>query len=500
MRKQNFIFLVLSIILVMSGIKVARAEIALTDWLSVTGYFRYEVAVHTGAQNPNNTDQTSNNLLNFQRQYFQTEWTAKPSDCFKLVAKIRLMGDEAQSIDSALGSYKAFPVDVPKYDWTMLKMGSTNEFRAEVNELYTDLSFGDLWIRMGKQQIVWGEMIATRILDIINPLDLSRNLEFEPEEFDNIRIPEWAIRGRYQFGKVGPIGDLNLEGFVNPGDVQPTQYAVFGSPFNAGTNIENFPSFFQVTDKNRRGDVEYGFRLGAMIKDVNLTLNYMSLYNSEFLFKSKGIAPDPIHGIPLFAPYDWTLYDLLFDERYPHTNVFGVTSDYFIAPLNTVVTFEGTWIPDQPYQDAAAFHSPQQIEAIKDQGTWNYAIRLDRSTFVFPHPADAMLIQLQFGQTVREGNNDNILGADNSRLHKAESTITCNLTQNFFHDTFSVGILNVYEFSSAEYFKPSLAYAWGDHWRFDLYTVYCGGGDKRPGFFGGFAWVNETVARVTFQF
>lgn len=499
MRKKNFIFLILCIMLVSAGIKEARAEITLTDCLSVTGYFRYELALHTGAKNPNNFLQTQNNDFNFSRTYFLTEWTYKPSEQFKLVAKVRVMGDQTQDMDYALGHYKAFPVDVPKYDWTMLRMGGkSDEFRAEVNELYTDLSFGDLWVRMGKQQIVWGEMIATRIMDVINPLDMSRNLRFEPEEFDNIRIPEWSIRGRYQFGNVGPLSEFMLEGFVNPGDVQPTQYADFGSPFYAGNGIESFPSFFRMTDKDRRGKTEYGFRTGGMIKSFYFTLNYLSLYNDEMLLKATGIMPDPIHGIPIFAPADWTLYDLLFDKKYPSTNIFGLTCNYFIAPLNTVATFETTWVPDQPYGDARVYAAGGA--GIRDQGTWSYAIRFDRPTFVFPRPISAMTIQLQYSQTVREGNPDWILGPANSKVDQTDNFITLQLSQYFLHNNLSVNLLFVQDLRDATLFKPLVTYRHGDHWIFDLYTVYTAGAEKRPTRFGNSDWVNQTVGRITYQF
>ncbi|HQO78097.1 MAG TPA: hypothetical protein PLG17_06245, partial [Thermodesulfobacteriota bacterium] len=194
-------FIVMSVVvavLISAGLQEVRAEVKLTDCLSVAGYLRAELAVHTASQNPNNV-QDDNNRLNFARSYFQTEWNYTPTDRFKVFSKIRLMGDFTEDIDSDLGKYDAFPLDVAEDDWTMMKM-SERDWRAEVWELYADWTIDKLWLRAGRQQIVWGEMIASRIMDIINPLDMSRNFLFEPEEFENIRIPEWMLRARYSHG------------------------------------------------------------------------------------------------------------------------------------------------------------------------------------------------------------------------------------------------------------------------------------------------------------
>ena len=81
MNKRRFIMgfifmvmvMVLGILLIMGGPKKAKAEIRITDCFSVTGFLRYEMAVHTGGRNPNNFLQDDNHDLNFARSYLQTE-------------------------------------------------------------------------------------------------------------------------------------------------------------------------------------------------------------------------------------------------------------------------------------------------------------------------------------------------------------------------------------------------------------------------------------------
>jgi len=494
MKKKIIILKTVFVLLLVMAAGDVRADIALSDCFSVAGYMRYELGIHTAESNPNLPE---NHDLSLSRFFFQTEWTYQPSDVFKLYAITRILGDTTYHWDSDLDDYNAFPVDVPDYDWTMMK-ASDDDFRAEVWELYADLTLGNLWLRAGKQQIVWGEMISSRILDIINPLDLSWNFQFEPEEFEIIRIPNWSIRGIYSLEKFVPdwFQNSSIEAFVNPGDVLPHQNADVGAPFNLIT----FPPFLRVDERDNRGKVEYGIRLGGMIGDFYGTLNYLRLYNDDFNLKFKGLTPDPVFGIPVLAPFgDFTPYALLLDAKYEKIDVYGVSLNYaFRQPWNLVITFEGTWIPNQPY-GAAGSPTP----AIRDQGTWKYAILFVRPTQILPPKflhANNMMIQLQLTQTVVEGDEDKILGPADSRMDKSVENIILFLSQPILYNNVSLGLLAIYDPDDSYYIKPSVRYMHGDHWYFDIFATFLGGSEKRTGRFGSLYWADTVYGRITYQF
>jgi len=88
-----------------------------------------------------------------------------------------------------------------------------NEFR----EFFVDLDFdqtgpGKLSMRLGRQQIVWGESDLFRSLDIINPLRVDQN-SLVGERFDDYRTPLWFIKFLYDVGTVGPISEIGIEPF-----------------------------------------------------------------------------------------------------------------------------------------------------------------------------------------------------------------------------------------------------------------------------------------------
>ena len=72
--------------------------------------------------------------------------------------------------------------------------------------------------------------------------------------------------------------NLSIEGFINPGDISPDVNPDFDAPFNLKPQ---FPPFFSVKDNDRRGDVEYGFRIGGSIGQFYGTLNYLYLYTDS---------------------------------------------------------------------------------------------------------------------------------------------------------------------------------------------------------------------------
>jgi hypothetical protein len=85
--------------------------------------------------------------------------------------------------------------------------------RVRLFEWYFNLTKGPLFIRIGRQNLSWGETDGFRLLDQINPLD---NL-FGGflTSLDERRVPLNMLRAQWNFGAVGPIQDLTLEGFYS---------------------------------------------------------------------------------------------------------------------------------------------------------------------------------------------------------------------------------------------------------------------------------------------
>lgn len=496
--KSYFLSGGVAMLIALGVIPVAHAEIRLSECLTLSGFLRHELGIHVAQMNPNNsTFQNDNNNFNLSRSFLQLELTYKPTPNFKIFSNVRLTIDQTYHIDGDVDRYNAFPVDVPDMDWTMMKL-STDDFRAEVWELYADYSIGATWFRIGKQQIVWGEMIGARILDAANSLDRSWNFLFELEEFQNIRIPSWSIRAIHNISQnfLPWLTDLNIEGYITPGDIIPTINAVPGAPYR----LFSFPPFLRIKEESHRGDVEFGVRVGGMVGGVYSTLNFMRLYNKDGIFQYRGLTPDPVNGRPFRAAVgDPTRYAMLVDNTHDLINLFGLSLNYALGePFNTVVTFEGAWVPNQPYAMAGV-----RLPDVEEQGTWNYAIRVNRPTTILPKQfLDSSMcdLQLQFSSTVVEGNLYDILGGGSSKIDKTIDKITFQFKQPFWHNDYYVASQFIYDTDDAWLIKPQLGYTYGNHWYFDVFAVFLAGSERRPARFGNMYWADTVYGRFTYQF
>ncbi|MBF0265381.1 MAG: hypothetical protein HQL46_08915 [Gammaproteobacteria bacterium] len=72
-----------------------------------------------------------------------------------------------------------------------------------LRELYVDTKFGDnIYVRIGKQQVVWGTADGMKLLDIMNPTDFR---ELNQNVMEDARIPVWMINTEMDVGDSGNI-------------------------------------------------------------------------------------------------------------------------------------------------------------------------------------------------------------------------------------------------------------------------------------------------------
>jgi hypothetical protein len=100
----------------------------------------------------------------------------------------------------------------------------------ELKEAFLDFEMFDsrLWIRVGKQNIVWGKTELFRTTDQFNPVDVA--LASLPS-LEESRIALWSIRGIWSFYDVGPLKDVRLELAMNYDDFEPIDLGDCGEPY-----------------------------------------------------------------------------------------------------------------------------------------------------------------------------------------------------------------------------------------------------------------------------
>jgi hypothetical protein len=100
----------------------------------------------------------------------------------------------------------------------------------ELKEAYVEFEMFEsrLWVRAGKQNIVWGKTELFRTTDQFNPQDIA--LASLPS-LEESRLGLWSARGVWSFYDVGPLEDVRFELAFNYDDFEPTDLGTCGEPY-----------------------------------------------------------------------------------------------------------------------------------------------------------------------------------------------------------------------------------------------------------------------------
>jgi Protein of unknown function (DUF1302)/AMIN domain len=153
-----------------------------------------------------------------------------------------------------------------------------NDEYAELSlrELYLDTQWAEIYWRLGKQQVVWGQADGIKVLDVVNPQSFR---EFILDDFDDSRTPLWMVNAEV------PLGEGGLQLLWIP-DTTYHELAEAGSPYfltspkwvpsiPAGTGVQ--VASFDKPD-NPLEDSDLGVRYTAFWGGWDISLNYLYHY------------------------------------------------------------------------------------------------------------------------------------------------------------------------------------------------------------------------------
>jgi hypothetical protein len=110
------------------------------------------------------------------------------------VAEIALDGRWSDSVKWKISGrgYYDFVFDATDYYPEAVQDDRQSELMFR--ETYVDIAAGDWDFRVGRQHIIWGEVVGLFVADVVSARDLR---EFILRDFDWIRTPQWATRAEY---------------------------------------------------------------------------------------------------------------------------------------------------------------------------------------------------------------------------------------------------------------------------------------------------------------
>ncbi|WP_372877594.1 DUF1302 family protein [Spongiibacter marinus] len=311
-----------------------------------------------------------------------------------------------------------------------------------IRELYVDfdLNFdnGDiLSTRLGKQQVIWGRTDLFRVLDVINPVDYSRNNIYD--ELEDIRIPMWILKTDYRMGPTEmfdgfAFDDLNVQLVWNFDKFRPHDIGQCGQPnvildagcfFRGMNNLwENGGTVANFAGADPNGGVATDFGPGQIgIRKAHMPS--WSLSNTQVGLKFEGVygdlgfslnalnfrsqLPSLRGGIPAENGFTgqvgvWPSL-IAFDIHFPRVTLLGGSLDYYAQSIDTVIRAEVA------HTSGEEFANTLRSELYSESDVLRYVLGADKNIFIpFLNERRAFLFSGQiFGQHILDHESEHRL-------------------------------------------------------------------------------------------
>lgn len=212
---------------------------------------------------------------------------------------------------------------------------------VDLREAWAEATLDRVTLRLGKQQVAWGESDFFVANDMVHGYDYSWRAMLETEN-EELRKPLIIGSAMVQV----PEADGSLQAFIRPGldddrDIGNT-YDTWGGRWSPqpyrGFNRDALVSYDGHHPDGDEDDPTFGLRWrGIAFDDVNYS--FMAL---------RTFRPDPLVN-PAANPYGKAPTGFLGDDFHPIVNAFGVTASSYVPPMDAVLSAEVAYIPDMPY-------------------------------------------------------------------------------------------------------------------------------------------------------
>ena len=468
-------FLLILMILVFSG-SLAFAELSKGD-LTIAGYFKDEFSL--GLKTFNEVSKFKN-ILQLSGEY-------KFSDQTAFFTSAKYWYDSVYDLREKYDVAQHYMGHIQRTDW--------------LRDCYLDYTSGPWFLRLGKQQVSWGQSDGIAILDRVNPVDLT---EFWLPDAVDLRVPLWMANINYS-----PKLNSNLQLLIIP-DFEQSTAAPPGAPF-AFRSYKKFMDFKERWESSGwyagypppflRGDVnvniyypakqlentKVGLQWQDRIGDWDYALNY--LYGYDYLARTYAEKPDSIP--PLDANYG---------RRFKLVQMAG-------GSLNHTFTEEGLLKGITLRGDAAVYlNEPTYygtVATAKSEGVnrWNnvfWLVGLDKSVVT------NWLASFQFAQYIMEhkspgvGNFQTLNSYTYGAQDAVENIFSLKISTDFLHERLKPEILWSWTDDNQGRISPKATYEINDNLWFTLGIHYFYG--KEVDSNGQFRDVSQFYTQIKYAF
>ena len=276
----------------------------------------------------------------------------------------------------------------------------------DLRELYLDASPTDwLSLRLGRQQVAWGEAMSFRLLDVINPTN--NTWHFGPlESFEDTRIPLWMANVTFAVAKLnGSLEVLLVPLLDRPQDtvnVPLTFGGAWGLPYTDSPATFFAPRKVFAYPGGKLADA----RAGARWKGE---LGSSAGYSLAYYYTHQIGMPIPDYFLEKGRNESGVMVADKYVLAYPRNHVVGGTLEYSLpSPLSTTLRLEAAVVPNNvvPARTDSGYtrdpnianrnnYHPQRRPKV------SYAVSLQRSTMLrLLNPTQSFIFFAQFSHTM----------------------------------------------------------------------------------------------------
>ncbi|HZS07258.1 MAG TPA: DUF1302 family protein [Blastocatellia bacterium] len=335
------------------------------------------------------------------------------------------------------------------------RLGYPKKVWLDPREVRLDGKIKRVDVKLGLQQVVWGQADGLRVLDVINPLDYR---EFILEDFIDSRRPLWTVRadvpvekGSVQLVWVPYFAPGRLPGAENefglgPGLGLGLITAALSDP---ATPLPQFPIRVEPTARPayKLRSSQAGVRYSRSVGGWDLTANYFYGWEDVPTLYVRGIEGATGGRLPtvVFAP------------RYDRKEVFGGTAANNFGPV--VLRLEAGW--NRHKAAAVTSGSPTGFDQF---GQFSGVVGADYSPRQWVWLSGQYFLQFT--------------SAPASRLlfPRYNHLASIFIRTNFFRETFKPELFILTGLNQKEYLiRPRLTKNFGDHWSVGVGADFLGG-------------------------
>ena len=335
------------------------------------------------------------------------------------------------------------------------------DHELEFRDTYLDYSAGDFDIRLGKQQIVWGEALGLFFADVVNAKDLR---EFVLPDFDLIRIPEWGADVEYT------RGDFHLELLYIPSP-EMDEIGVENSEYEFKLPVPDGVPFRQLGAEepaNTFENGEWGMRLGYLSGGWDVGAFYLYTWDKF-----------PVY----FRSFDTATSELVLAPDFRRQHIGGFTFSKEVEP----VVFKGEVVvnPESSFSTADV----SDADGVVRKTYVDYILGADFKLF---EEIDA---NVQFMERAIFDHDDTLI---NNR-DAVRNLVSFWMKKSFWDGELEPEFLVLSSLMRVDLLiRPSVRYKFADHWDWKLGVDYFEGNSDE--LFGQFETGSRAYSEFSYHF